>query len=233
MSVEVAARKALSATYRVTLVCGADGCFRLPHPLEYDLMNSTKWTYLYLILATLLHVHSSLAVEVEFGEVDLPSLTRLDDTSFFDSFGISFEDETFYAVTDNFVGAGIDDRGITGNTGSNNLIAVVFDPPVNSLTVDFLTLGDAAATGAARDANGTLIERFIFAEGFLEPAYGSHTFENPGDITTFSFRSDQIHNVGLGRLDFTPVPEPSGCIAYFLALCVALSYRRSALAKAA
>lgn len=52
---------------------------------------------------------SKASITVEFSEVDLPSRTLLTRTSYFDTYGLAFDDTTYYAVDSRFIGAGVDD----------------------------------------------------------------------------------------------------------------------------
>ena len=149
-------------------------------------------------------------IEVEFNEVELPNLTLLDGTDYFEPFGISFEDETFWAIDERFIGAGVDEVGITTTTGANNIMTVFFTPEVTVLTIDFLTVLGSDLTGTAFDSAGQSLDSFFFDPAGEDPAYGSHTFSDIGNIAAVTF-SDGAGQIGVGRLLYTQVD--GGCLA--------------------
>ncbi len=149
-------------------------------------------------------------IEVEFNEVELPNLTLLDGTDYFEPFGISFEDETFWAIDDRFIGAGVDEVGITTTGGANNVMTVVFTPEVTVLTIEFLTIDGSELTGTAFDSAGQSLDSFFFDPAGEDPAYGSHTFSDIGSIAAVTF-SDGTGEIGVGRLLYTQVD--GGCLA--------------------
>lgn len=153
---------------------------------------------------------SAGVIEVEFSEVELRTLTLLDGQGFYAAFGLEFEDETFYAIDDRFIGAGVDDVGITTTTGSNAFMTVVFTTEVTSVTMYFLTLG-VTMTGTAFDSNGNQLDDFFFDPGGVNPAYGSETFLGVGPIAkvTFDQPDGAIGLIGVGRLTYTQVPAPA------------------------
>lgn len=101
----------------------------------------TKFVLIYTIAALIITLGtpaSKASTTVEFSEVDLPILTLLDGTAYFDAYGLAFEDTTYYGIDSRFIGAGVDDRGITTTSGPDNLMTVVFTTPVSYVQVDWL-----------------------------------------------------------------------------------------------
>ena len=164
-------------------------------------------------------------IEVEFSEVDLPNLTLLDGTDFFDAFGLSFEDLTYYAIDSDFIGAGLDNIGIT-TSGFNNLLTVVFTPEVTSVTIDFVTISFSTMFGAAFDSEGAELDSFFFDPGGVDPAYGSHTFSDIGNIAKVTF-SDGNGFIGVGRLRYTFVPAPASLALLALGAVAGIRRRRN------
>jgi len=147
---------------------------------------------------------SKAGIIVEFSEVDLPTLTLLDGTTHFDAYGLAFEDTTYYGVDSRFVGAGIDDRGITTTSGQDNMMTVVFIQPVTSFTVDFLTLPEVTIYGDAYDLGGNPIA------GFSSSGYGQWSvFTGLTKKITFH---DGTGMIGVGRIEFQPIPAPGAIL---------------------
>jgi len=147
---------------------------------------------------------SKAGITVEFSEVDLPTLTLLDGTTHFDAYGLAFEDTTYYGIDSRFVGAGVDDRGITTTGGLDNSMTVVFIQPVTSFTVDYLTLPDVTINGTAYDLGGNP----IFA--FSSAGYGQWSvFTGLTKKITFH---DGTGMIGVGRIEFEAIPAPGAIL---------------------
>lgn len=161
---------------------------------------------------------SKASITVEFNEVDLPSHTLLAGTSYFDAYGLAFEDEPFYAVDSRFIGAGVDDRGITtgeeeddGGGGGrrkdeSSLMTVVFIQPVTSFTVDYVTIGGNTINGTSYDLDGNP------SAGFSSSGYGTWSVSG-GLIKKITFFYDKPYDgtgmIGVGRIEFEPEPIPA------------------------
>lgn len=165
---------------------------------------------------------SKAGITVEFSEVDLPNFTLLDGTSYFDAYGLAFENWTYYAVDSLFIGAGVDDRGITadvddgGNEGGdgerrdpkNKLITVVFIQPVTSFTVDYMTIGVDTINGTSYDLDGNP------GVGFSSSSSGYGSWSVSGSlIKKITFIYDELYvgtgTIGVGRIEFEPEPIPA------------------------
>jgi len=150
-------------------------------------------------------------VTVEFSEVDLPSMTLLDGTTYFDAYGIAFEDTTYYAVDSRFPPAGVDNRGITTTSGPDNIATVVFTTPVTSVTVDWVTIRTEDIHITAYDFGGNILYAQSATGLVTDPAWGTFTFTGVGPIAKISFW-DATGSVGVGRLEFTPIPAPGAIL---------------------
>jgi hypothetical protein len=143
-------------------------------------------------------------ITVEFSEVDLPSLTLLDGTSYFNPYGLAFEDTTYYGVDSRFIGAGVDDRGITTTSGPDNAMTIIFLNPVTSFTVDWVTVGGSDIYGDAYDSGGG------FISGFMSTGpYGS--WGSVGLVSKLTFH-DGTGQIGVGRITFEPIPAPGAIL---------------------
>lgn len=157
---------------------------------------------------------SKASITVEFSEVDLPSLTLLDGTSYFDAYGLAFENTTYYAVDSRFIGAGVDDRGIKfeipnvrgGGRNVIELMTVVFIQPVTSFTVDYVTIGGNTINGTSYDLDGNP------GAGFSSSGYGSWSVSG-GLIKKITFFYEEPYDgtgiIGVGRIEFQPEPIPA------------------------
>jgi hypothetical protein len=157
---------------------------------------------------------------VEFSEVDLPTLTLLDGTTHFDPYGLAFQDTTYYAIDSRFPLAGLDNHGITTTSGPDNIATVVFTTPAVWLTADWLTIGTNDIYMTAYDSGGNVLDAQSATGLTTDPAWGSFTFAGVGDIAKISFW-DATGTVGVGRLEFTPVPIPGAVLLGMLGLGVA------------
>jgi hypothetical protein len=160
---------------------------------------------------------------VEFSEVDLPSPTDLTGTSYFTPYGLGFQD-SFYGVDARFVGAGVDNRGIT--TVTSNVGAVLFTTPVNSLTVNTVRINTDIFVSVL-DAGGNVLQTQS-ATGVSGTLYDTFSFSGLGSIARLEFH-DGTGFVGIGRLEYTPtntVPEPSTLVMGGTAALICLGAAR-------
>jgi hypothetical protein len=150
-------------------------------------------------------------ITIEFSEVDIPNLTLLDGTTYFDPWNLAFEDTTYYCVDSRFPPAGVDDRGITTSTGSDNIGTVVFTVPAISATLDWSTLFGEDIYMTAYDSGGNVLDAQS-ATGLPGPQdWGSFTFAGVGPIAKISFW-DHTGLVAVGKLTFQPVPAPGAIL---------------------
>ena len=66
------------------------------------------------------------SIVVEFSEVSLTSPTLLDGTNYFEPYGLSFEDTTYWGKDERVIGAGVDDIGIGPTSEPDTIMTVVF-----------------------------------------------------------------------------------------------------------
>jgi hypothetical protein len=163
---------------------------------------------------------------VEFSEGYPGGHILLDGTSHFDSFGISFEDETYWATDSRFVGAGDDAIGITTTSGSNSIMTVVFDPPVTSVSAFWLTISSQEISATAYSPGGVEIGDQSQQTGGGN-TYGVFDFNSIGSIGKITI-SDGTGAIGVGRLEMdaqplTPVPAmtPIGLAVLIMLLATA------------
>ena len=156
-----------------------------------------------VLIITLGTPASKAGITVEFSEVDLPSVTLLDGTTHFDAYGLSFEDTTYYGIDSRFIGAGADDRGITTTSGPDNVMTIVFTQPVSFFEAYFLALTNVTLEGTAYDIYGNPFA-WITTTG-----YG--TWSVSGLTKKISFQ-DGTGMIGVGRIDFEPIPAPGAIL---------------------
>ncbi len=145
------------------------------------------------------------AAVIEFSEASLVNGDVLAGSETFAPYGIHFTGSTKFAVDPLFVGAGGDNKGITTGTESP-IMGVSFDAKATSVSFDGLSLNtDFYAT--AFDAGGNVLDTF-HAGSQPGAAYVSHTFSGLGEIARVEFH-DHNNFIGVGRLDYQPVPEPA------------------------
>ena len=153
---------------------------------------------------------SKAGIIVEFSEVDLPTITLLDGTTHFDTYGLSFEDTTYYAVDSRFVGAGVDDRGITTSTGQDNVMTIAFINPVTSFSVDWLTVSSADIYATAYDSGGGVLASFS-ATGLSGPTDHGNFGYAGSPVSKLSLH-DGTGLIGVGRIEFQPIPAPGAIL---------------------
>jgi hypothetical protein len=154
---------------------------------------------------------SMAGITVEFSEVDLPSLTLLDGTAYFDAYSLAFEDTTYYAVDGRFIGAGADDRGITTTDGPDNLMTIVFAKPATYVQVDWVA-------GASNDIYTTVYDSDggIFASSIstgIGTYYGGDAYQVfSGPLISKLTFHDDTGWIGVGRIAFEPIPAPGAIL---------------------
>jgi len=174
-----------------------------------------RWTVGLAALLTLVGAGQAQAViVVEFDEVVLINLTPLDGTSHYDPWGLSFEDTTYYAIDDRFPPAGVDDYGITTTTGPENEMTVVFTPVVTQVRFDWLSIIGNSIFATAYDSSDVLLQTQSVT-GLSGTTRGSFTFSGLGDIAKTTFH-DGTGMIGVGRLEYSPIPEPASVIVWSL-----------------
>jgi len=149
--------------------------------------------------------HAAFAT-VEFSENGtLANLTNLAGSEAFAAQGLHFTGSAEYVIDSRLIGAGTDDKGIT--TGlTSPIMGVTFDSKVSSVSFDALSV-NTEFFATVFNSNNTILDTFNVAAA---PGnnYISHTFTGVGDIARIEFH-DNSNFIAVGRLSFTPVPEPA------------------------
>jgi len=143
---------------------------------------------------------SATPVTVTFSEESVPNLTELDNTSFFSSYGISFEDSTTFASNAMFTEDG---NGIYNS--SNNLLSIVWDDAISSLSFNWAIFAvDIYAD--AFDIHGNLVDSFSMISA---AANGTGSLSG-ADITKVTWH-DGGGTVGIDSItwELQSVPEPT------------------------
>lgn len=148
---------------------------------------------------------------VEFSEADLPNLTLLDGTTYFDAYGLAFEDTTYYAVDSRYIGAGVDNRGITTTTGPDNLMTIVFTTPVTDFTAYWTTINSNDIYATAYDAQGSILATW-YSTSASSPSYGTFDFASPTSLVSKLTLHDGTGQIGVGRLEFDTIPAPGAIL---------------------
>jgi hypothetical protein len=142
-------------------------------------------------------------VSVNFDEVILPSVWLLDGTTFYDPYGISFEDRTYYVVDSRFAE---DDYGISSSGASNNLVTVVFDDVVSYLDFSWQTITSNDLFATAYDKGGNVVDLFSVT-GLSGTSTGTGLLT--GEISKVTW-NDGSGKIGIDSLRYeTLVPVPA------------------------
>jgi hypothetical protein len=147
--------------------------------------------------------NAGITTVVEFSEVDLLNPTLLDGSPHFNPYGLAFEDTTYWAMDSQFIGAGIDDKGITTTGGPDNVMTVVFTQPVSYFEAYYVTIGGVTLEGTAYDIYGNP------SAGVSTTGYGIWSVS--GLTKKISF-NDGTGMIGVGRIDFQPIPAPGAIL---------------------
>lgn len=154
---------------------------------------------------------SKAGITVEFSEADPGNLTLLDGTAYFDAYGLAFEDTTYYAVDNRFIGAGTDDRGITTTDGPDNLMTIVFTKPATYVRVDWIAADSSDIYTTVYDSDGSVLAgSFSAGAGTLYGGDAYQVFSGPL-ISKLTFH-DGTGWIGVGRIAFEPVPTPGAIL---------------------
>ena len=173
------------------------------------------------------------SITVEFSNMEEPTasppiygkLVLLDGSGLFSSYGLAFEDTTYWAYDTRFPPAGIDNYGITTTSGTESLMTVVFTTPATEVTVDWLTIYGSSIYATAYDSGGVALNTQS-ATGLSGTTYGSFIFSGIGDIAEITFHDD-IGMIGVGRLEFQPIPAPGAILLGGIGIgCVSWLRRR-------
>lgn len=185
-------------------------------------MKKSLTALLLALLAIVLVPSGADALEVNFDEVILPSLTLLDGTNHYDPFGLNFADTTLYAVDTRFVE---DDFGITNTGGPNNLVTVLFNAPTSFVDFTWLTISAEALRGQAFNAANVLLDTFLVNTPGGDTS-GNGLLSGPG-ITRVTW-NDNTGQFGIDSLRFdVDVPEPASLMLIGIGLvAVSISRRR-------
>jgi hypothetical protein len=155
---------------------------------------------------------SIAGITVEFSEVDPAPLTLLDGTTYFDAYGIAFEDTTYYGVDSRFIGAGADDRGIT-TAGPDNLMTVVFTTPVSYVQVDWVAdFGHDFYTTVYDSDGGVLFDSHSTGTDLY---YGGDVYQvSSGPLIAKMTFHDDTGWIGVGRIEFETdaIPAPGAIL---------------------
>ena len=172
-----------------------------------------------LILGSALQAQATI---INFDEVALPSLTLLDGTSYYDSYGVSFSDETFSAIDSRFAQA--DNAGITSTSGSNSLVTVSFTDAIDSLEFGWLTITSNDLFADAFDSFGNLVDSFSIT-GLSGDTIGIASLSGSG-ITSVTWH-DGAGQIGIDYLNFNVEAVPAPSILSLLVLgMIGLGLRR-------
>jgi hypothetical protein len=147
-------------------------------------------------------------ITVEFSEVSLPTITLLDGTPHFNPYGLAFEDTTYYAIDSRFVGAGVDNVGITTTGGQDNLMTIVFLNPAVSFLADWVAIGSSDIYATAYDSGGGVLAGF--GAGGAGTYYGSFGYTG-SPVSKLTFH-DGIGQIGVGRIEFEAIPAPGAIL---------------------
>ena len=192
-----------------------------------------------LILGLILAFSTTVAnasITVEFSDTEEPAtsppfygkLVLLDGSGLFCSYGLAFEDTTYWAYDTRFPNAGIDNYGITTTSGPENLMTVVFTTEATEVTADWLTIFGSSIYATAYDSGGYILDSQS-ATGLSGTSYGSFTFSGIGNIAEITFH-DTTGMIGVGRLEFEPIPAPGAVLLGSIGIgCLSWLRRRRTL----
>jgi hypothetical protein len=179
---------------------------------------------------------ANASITVEFSDTEEPAasppfygkLVLLDGSGLFCSYGLAFEDTTYWAYDSRFLNAGIDNYGITTTSGPDSLMTVVFTTEATEVTADWLTIFGNSIYATAYDSGGVALGTQS-ATGLSGTSYGSFTFSGLGNIAEITFH-DTNGMIGVGRLEFEPVPVPGAILLGGIGIgCVSWLRRRKTL----
>ncbi len=160
--------------------------------------------YIFAITLVFCVMGNAYAIKINFDEVILPSLTKLDGTSHYDQFGVTFSDQTFYAVDTRFLE---DNYGITTTSGSNNIMSVSFITAQNFVDFTWLTISSNSIFATAYDTFNNVLDTFS-ATGLSGETTGFGNLSSPGIAIAKVTFSDGTGQMGIDSLTFS-VPEPA------------------------
>ena len=155
-----------------------------------------------LIVFGMVGLASAGPTTITFSEETVPYQTLLPGTSYFSSFGISFADYTTFTFNPQFVEDGV---GIYNGTGSN-LVTVLWDQPISSLTFSWAIFSNEIYANAY-DASDNLVDSFSLVGA---PPNGQATLSGWG-ITKVSWHNGDAQ-VGVDSMSWTPIPAPGAIL---------------------
>lgn len=167
-----------------------------------------KYMAIMMVFLTLGFISTNVegSTVVEFSEVTLTSPTLLDGTTYFEPYGLSFEDTTYWGIDDRLIGAGIDDVGIGTTKVPDTIMTVVFNEGAEWIKIDWLAITYHTITATAYDILGNELDEQI-GSGPFDINHGNFIFSDIGTIDKITFGDNAYMLVG--RLEFVPIPEPS------------------------
>jgi hypothetical protein len=159
-------------------------------------------------------------VTLNFDEEIVPNQTLLDGTTYFDSFGIEFNDGVTFTTNTLFTQ---DTKGIYNST---NLITILWDEEITSLDFNWAIFsGDIIVS--LYDVNNALIG----TSSFLSPSTNGTGSLSSAGIRKVTW-SGNIATMGIDSLTWTTVDVPEPSTLAIFALCImGLASRRSLLVK--
>mgnify|MGYP000592673739 CR=1 FL=1 len=165
-------------------------------------MRKTIWAI--FLVFSLIWAGNVFATTINFDEVILQSITLLDGTSCYDPYGISFSNDTRYAVDSRFAE---DLYGITSTGGVDNLVTVNFTDTISFLNFTWLTLVSNDLFATAYDVSDNVVDTWS-ATGLSGTTTGTGSLT--GNISYVTW-NDGYGTIGIDSLTFdtAPVPEPS------------------------
>lgn len=161
------------------------------------------------IFSLFIAAHSQ-AITINFDEVaGIESLTELDRTDYFENYGISFSNSTYYAVDEEFSdGYGIVNAGQQSATQySDNFLTVNFAASLSCLEFSWLTTYSNDLYAIAYDADGGVVDSWSVT-GLSGTSSGTGVLN--GNIAYATWH-DGTGRIGIDSLTYevAPVPEPA------------------------